>query len=45
VLFTRCRTQLSRYKAPQSIYVVQELPRTASGKIQRHVLVGASNRR
>jgi oxalate---CoA ligase len=44
-LLMRCRTQLSRYKAPESIYVVKELPRAATGKIQRHALVGASDRR
>lgn len=37
-LAARCAAQLSRYKQPQAIYVVQDLPRAATGKIQRRVL-------
>jgi acyl-CoA synthetase (AMP-forming)/AMP-acid ligase II len=37
-LTARCAAQLSRYKQPQAIYVVQDLPRAATGKIQRRVL-------
>ena len=32
------RAQLSHYKAPRDIYFVTELPKTASGKIQRYRL-------
>jgi acyl-CoA synthetase (AMP-forming)/AMP-acid ligase II len=34
-LSARCSAQLSRYKLPQAIYVVEDLPRAATGKIQR----------
>jgi acyl-coenzyme A synthetase/AMP-(fatty) acid ligase len=37
-LTARCSAQLSRYKQPQAIYVVEDLPRAATGKIQRAVL-------
>jgi acyl-CoA synthetase (AMP-forming)/AMP-acid ligase II len=37
-LTARCSAQLSRYKQPQAIYVVEDLPRAATGKIQRRVL-------
>ncbi|MBV9793481.1 MAG: AMP-binding protein [Actinobacteria bacterium] len=34
----RCTAELSRFKRPEAIYVVQDLPRAATGKIQRHRL-------
>jgi acyl-CoA synthetase (AMP-forming)/AMP-acid ligase II len=37
-LSARCSAQLSRYKVPEAIHVVEELPRAASGKIQRHAV-------
>ena len=37
-LTARCAAHLSRYKQPQAIYVVEDLPRAATGKIQRAVL-------
>jgi acyl-CoA synthetase (AMP-forming)/AMP-acid ligase II len=37
-LTARCSAQLSRYKQPQAIYVVEDLPRAATGKVQRRVL-------
>ena len=33
-----CRTQLAAYKVPKSIIIVETLPRTASGKVQKHLL-------
>jgi fatty-acyl-CoA synthase len=39
-IYRRCRRELAGYKQPKEIYFVsaQELPRSASGKIQRHEL-------
>ncbi len=39
-LYRRCRRELAGYKQPKEIYFVaaHELPRSASGKIQRHEL-------
>jgi acyl-coenzyme A synthetase/AMP-(fatty) acid ligase len=34
----RCAAELSRFKVPEAIYVVQDLPRAATGKVQRHRL-------
>ena len=30
-----CRERLAKFKVPQSFYVVEAIPRTATGKIQR----------
>ncbi|MGC0373865.1 SDR family NAD(P)-dependent oxidoreductase [Streptomyces sp. SAI-229] len=38
-LFTACREQLSYYKVPEELYEIDHIPRTASGKITRHVLL------
>jgi oxalate---CoA ligase len=38
VLAARCAAELSRFKRPEAIYVVGELPRAATGKIQRYRL-------
>src|SRR5262249_55504211 len=35
-----CRTKLAGYKVPRSISFVAELPKTGSGKIQKHALRG-----
>ncbi|HLI37814.1 MAG TPA: AMP-binding protein [Streptosporangiaceae bacterium] len=37
-LTARCAAHLSRHKRPAAIYVVEDLPRAATGKIQRHRL-------
>jgi acyl-CoA synthetase (AMP-forming)/AMP-acid ligase II len=37
-LTARCAAHLSRHKRPEAIYVVEDLPRAATGKIQRHRL-------
>ena len=34
----RCAAELSRFKRPEAIYVVHDLPRAATGKVQRHRL-------
>ena len=33
-----CRDRLAHFKAPHSVTFVQELPKTATGKIQKYVL-------
>jgi fatty-acyl-CoA synthase len=33
-----CRTRLAPYKVPQSFIFVPDLPRTAAGKVQKHLL-------
>lgn len=33
-----CRERLAAYKVPKSFHVVADLPRTAAGKVQKHVL-------
>ena len=35
VLAARCCAELSRFERPEAIYVVEDLPRAATGKIQR----------
>lgn len=39
-----CLTQLARYKVPERVEVVDELPRNSMGKIQRRALLQASQR-
>lgn len=36
-----CRTALAAFKRPQTIEFVHELPRTAVGKVQKHLLVAS----
>ncbi|WP_027487554.1 AMP-binding protein [Allorhizobium undicola] len=38
VLADYCQTLIARYKVPKEFRLVESLPRTASGKIQKHVL-------
>ncbi|MFI2779929.1 type I polyketide synthase [Streptomyces sp. ALB3] len=38
-LFAACRKELSYYKVPEELYEIAQVPRTASGKITRHVLL------
>jgi long-chain acyl-CoA synthetase len=38
ILLAHCRTNLSAYKIPHAIHLVQEIPRTGSGKIIRYKL-------
>lgn len=37
-LVTFCRDQLASYKKPRQIFFVEELPRNALGKVQKHLL-------
>ena len=34
-----CRTSLASFKTPQRVYFVQQIPRTPTGKVQKHLLV------
>jgi long-chain acyl-CoA synthetase len=40
-LLDHCRAHLSAYKIPEATHVVEEIPRTGSGKIMRYKLVEA----
>ncbi|WP_073935518.1 type I polyketide synthase [Streptomyces sp. CB02400] len=35
-----CRAELSAFKVPAELYEVEDIPRTASGKVRRHALAG-----
>jgi fatty-acyl-CoA synthase len=37
-----CRSRLAAYKVPKSFEFVPDFPRTAAGKVQKHLLAGAS---
>jgi fatty-acyl-CoA synthase len=39
-LLELARANLAHFKAPHSVTFVQELPKTATGKIQKHILRG-----
>jgi acyl-CoA synthetase (AMP-forming)/AMP-acid ligase II len=44
-LLAHCRDRLADFKVPKVLYIVKELPRTATGKIQRrHVAASLLNR-
>ncbi|MEV7187397.1 thioester reductase domain-containing protein [Kitasatospora sp. NPDC093102] len=43
-LFEHCRAQLSYFKVPEKVYAVERVPRTASGKVTRHLLADADPR-
>lgn len=40
-LIVHCRNSLSDFKCPQTIYIVETIPRTATGKIQRRNVAAA----
>ena len=40
-LITHCRSSLSDFKCPTTIYIVETIPRTATGKIQRRNVAAA----
>ena len=46
-LARHCRERLAKFKVPQGFYIVESIPRTATGKIQRRrvaeVLAGGTN--
>ncbi len=37
-LIAHCRRELASFKVPQAFHVIDELPRNAMGKIQKHLL-------
>ncbi|GAA4712225.1 class I adenylate-forming enzyme family protein [Phytohabitans rumicis] len=39
-VIAHCRRELAKFKVPDEVYVVPELPRTSVGKIQKHLLRG-----
>jgi acyl-CoA synthetase (AMP-forming)/AMP-acid ligase II len=41
VLLTYCRERLADYKCPKKVHIVETIPRTATGKIQRRVVAAA----
>lgn len=43
-LADRCERQLAPFKRPKAIFVVDQLPRTESGKLRRHELVDVAER-
>lgn len=43
-VFAHCRDRLSYFKVPERLYAVERVPRTASGKITRHLLADAGPR-
>ncbi|MBM2619670.1 SDR family NAD(P)-dependent oxidoreductase [Actinoplanes sp. LDG1-06] len=38
-VFAACRDRLSGFKVPEELYEIDEIPRTSSGKITRHLLL------
>lgn len=42
-LIEHCRAQLARYKAPRAVEFVDQLPKTASGKVQRFLLTATAS--
>ncbi len=37
-IISHCKQRLAGYKVPKKVYIVDELPKTATGKIRKHVL-------
>lgn len=37
-LYAYCRERLGGFKCPKQIEFIEELPKTATGKVQKHVL-------
>ena len=37
-LLAHCRAHLADFKCPRKVYIVDTLPRTATGKIQRRIV-------
>ncbi|MGH2390439.1 MAG: acyl--CoA ligase [Chloroflexota bacterium] len=40
-LLAHCRERLAAFKAPKTIYITDQIPRTATGKIQRRIVAAA----
>jgi fatty-acyl-CoA synthase len=38
MIIDHCRTRLARFKVPTSVVIADTIPRTASGKVQKHLL-------
>ncbi|MEU8236603.1 SDR family NAD(P)-dependent oxidoreductase, partial [Actinoplanes sp. NPDC048967] len=38
-VYATCRARLAYFKVPEELYEIAEIPRTASGKVTRHVLL------
>ena len=41
VLIEHCKQHLADFKVPKKIHIVEKIPRTATGKIQRRALAAA----
>jgi fatty-acyl-CoA synthase len=37
-IIAHCRDRLASFKVPKAVVIVSEIPRTASGKVQKHIL-------
>lgn len=37
-ILEHCKRSIANYKVPRHVEIVEELPRTASGKVQKYVL-------
>lgn len=37
-MIAHCRERLARYKCPATVVIAPDIPRTASGKVQKHLL-------
>jgi acyl-CoA synthetase (AMP-forming)/AMP-acid ligase II len=42
-VIAHCNARLARYKVPKSVFVTDAIERTASGKVQKHVLRARMN--
>ena len=42
-IVAHCRARLAGFKVPKSVVLVEALPRTASGKVQKHLLRGSDS--
>jgi acyl-coenzyme A synthetase/AMP-(fatty) acid ligase len=40
-LLAHCRERLAAFKVPKTIHLVTQIPRTATGKVQRRVVATA----
>ncbi len=40
-LMAHCRERISAFKVPKQIFVTEQIPRTATGKIQRRIVAAA----
>jgi acyl-coenzyme A synthetase/AMP-(fatty) acid ligase len=41
VLIEHCKQRLADFKVPKKVHIVDKIPRTATGKIQRRALASA----